>query len=121
MLVATTMTSRAVPATASSMPGYVVVRFHSVPGVAARLPAAYPQVIRPTCATIRLNDVKPTIRCWRASRSWPKARSSHGSRAISRTWASSRSAATRPVSRPVEVSPEVHDPRSWMPRSATHQ
>ena len=65
---------------------------------------AYPSVMRTTCASIRWNDVKPSSRCQRASRSCPKACSAHGIRAIASTWTSSRSDATSPVTLPSEVS-----------------
>ena len=57
--------------------------------------------------------MKPTNRWWRASRSCPNARSSSGTRAISTTWASSSTEATRPVSRPSDVRPPTRLPRSW--------
>ena len=74
-----------------------------------------------TWKTISVNEVKPTSRCSLARRSWPKARSSVGTRAIRTTWASSRTEATSPLSRPTEVSPVAQPARSWTPRSVSHQ
>src|SRR3954451_11524847 len=70
---------------------------------------------------MRLKDVNPTMRCSFARRSWPKARSRNGTRAIRRTWASSRSAATRPVSRPAERRAVVPLVSCWIPPPVAHQ
>ena len=65
--------------------------------------------------------MKPRTRCHRANRSWPRARSTTGIRAIASTWSSSRSDETRPVSRPREVSAApVAIVRAVRPPPATH-
>ena len=77
------------------------------------------------CAHMRLKDVKPTVRCSRASPSWPQACSNHGTRAMRNTWTSSRAEATRPVSRPVLVRrpagvPIPVRPPPWTQSAVTH-
>ncbi len=67
-------------------------------------------------ATISQNEVNPTHRCHRVSRSWPIDRSMNGTRAIASTWSSSRSALIRPLSRPIVVIElAASEVRSWTP------
>ena len=97
------------------------MRFQNVAGTAARSPAAYPQVISPMWASIRVNEVNPVQRCQTASRSCPTARSTTGMRAISSTCTSSRSDAIRPVHRPSDINAFAQLVRSVRPPPAIHQ
>src|ERR1035437_4359303 len=71
------------------------------------------------CTSMRLNDQKPTQRWRRASSSWPKVLSPNGIRAMSSTWISNRSDATRALNRPMLVRPLPTCVSSWTPPPET--
>ena len=100
MLVTTTMTRQAVPADGEQHARVVDGEVPQLAGVGTQVAGGVPEVIEHDVGEHQVEAVKPTSRCLRASSSWPKARSSTRTRAISSTWASSSTLADQPVSRP---------------------